>query len=267
MLSAQQLLRYSRQYIINGIGAEGQKKIMQGRVLVIGAGALGSPAMMYLAGAGVGTIGIADFDRVDLSNLQRQIIHTTDSVGEKKTVSAGAAINRLNPDVNVITHDFKIDGNNIVSVISDYDIVIDASDRLVTKMMINDACIMAGRPLVHAGAERFFGQITTILPDRGPCLRCLLEDNLEEEEEGACARYGILGPVTGILGSIQALEVIKYLTGTGRLLAGRILCFDGLTMDFDIAEFSQNPNCSACGQNVNGDLMEVYRQMGDNRCG
>ena len=267
MLSGQQLLRYSRQYIINGIGAEGQKKIMNGRVLVIGAGALGSPAMMYLAGAGIGTIGIADFDRVDLSNLQRQIIHDTDSVGEKKTVSARATINRLNPDVNVITHDFKIDGNNIVSVISDYDIVIDASDRLVTKMMINDACIMAGRPLVHAGAERFFGQITTILPDRGPCLRCLLEDNLEEEEEGACARYGILGPVTGILGSIQALEVIKYLTGTGELLTGRILYLDGLAMEFDTVEFSRNENCPACGKFRKEDLMEVYRQMGDNRCG
>lgn len=267
MFSAEQLQRYSRQYIINDIGAEGQKKIMKGRVLVIGAGALGSPAIMYLAAAGIGTIGIADFDKVDLSNLQRQIIHTTDSVGTMKTLSAKETVSRLNPDVQVVTYDEKINPDNIVSIISDYDIVIDASDRLFTKMMINDACQMASKPLVHAGAERFYGQIMTIIPGKGPCLRCLLEDGSDEEEEGACARYGIMGPVTGIIGSMQALEAIKYITGAGDLLVGRIICFDGLSMEFETAEFPRNINCTACGSGAAKDLMQAYRQTGDNRCG
>lgn len=267
MFSGEQLLRYSRQYIIGGIGAEGQKKLLKGRVLVIGAGALGSPALMYLAAAGVGTIGIADFDTVDLSNLQRQIIHTTDSVGKKKTVSAKESINRLNPDVNVVIHDEKIDPDNIVSTISDYDIIIDASDSLFTKMMINDACHMAGKPFVHAGAERYFGQITTVVPGRGPCLRCLIGDDISDVEEGACARYGILGPVTGIIGSMQALEAIKYLTGAGELLVGRVICFDGFTMDFDAAEYDRIEDCRSCGEDAETDLMDQYRNSSESCCG
>lgn len=260
MLSADQLLRYSRQYIISEIGARGQKELLQGSVLVIGAGALGSPALMYLASAGVGTIAIADFDTVDLSNLQRQIIHDTESVGKKKTTSAKESINRLNPDVNVVLYEEKVTADNIIEIISGYDIIIDASDRLVTKMMINDACHMAGKPFVHAGAERFYGQVTTIIPGESPCLRCLFGDETDDVEEGACARYGILGPVTGVLGSLQAIEAIKYITGIGELLTGRVLYFDGLSMEMDVMDYEHNHACLCCSDNAPEDRLAEYRE-------
>lgn len=230
--SEDQLERYSRQYILKGFGVAGQKKLLAGRVLVIGAGGLGSPVLMYLAGAGVGTIGICDFDEVELSNLPRQIIHSMKSVGGLKLSSAADRIHGMNTDVNVILHDTKADENNIIDIIRDYDFIVDATDKFGIKFMINDACVVAGKPYVHAGIVGFGGQIMTYVPGQGPCLRCILGEVPQTAECATCATSGVMGAAIGVIGSMEALEAIKFLSGTGELLTGKIISFDGLTMSF-----------------------------------
>lgn len=247
--SEEQLERYSRHFVLREIGVSGQKRLLESRVLVIGAGGLGSPALLYLAAAGVGTIGVADFDRVDRSNLQRQILHREDSVGMDKVLSAKRAVEQLNPDVNVQVYQERMTVDNIRDVIAPYDFVIDATDRFESKFLVNDACVLSEKPYSHAGVVRFEGQTMTYLPQRGPCLRCLMEHVPVEAANLTCAQIGVLGAVVGILGSIQATEAIKYLLGVGEPLTGRILHLDALTMEISFTDVpGGNPRCGVCGK-------------------
>lgn len=242
--------RYSRHFVLKEVGVSGQKKLLQAKVLVIGAGGLGSAALMYLASAGVGTIGISDFDKVSLTNLQRQVIHGTDNVGQNKTDSAKKFISQLNPDVNVILHNEKMTVDNIQSVISQYDFILDCTDRFESKFLINDACVLLQKPYSHAGIVRFEGQIMTYVPEQGPCLRCLLGGVPSEKDTAYCSSVGVLGAAVGVMGSLQAIEAVKYILGIGDLLVGRILQFDGLKMKFTAFEFPKHdPNCGVCGDN------------------
>ena len=246
-LSNEELERYSRQIILKQIGYRGQKKLAEGKVLVIGAGALGAPAAMYLAAAGVGTIGIADADIVSLSNLHRQIIHMTSDIGRPKTVSAKETIRAINPHVNVNLYDEFLTKDNIARVVSDYDFVIDATDNFPAKYLINDACVMIGKPYCFAGVIQFYGQIMTILPKSSPCYRCVFGDAPRHARSQSCQDVGVAGPVAGMAGSIQALEAIKYLSGAGRLLDGRLMMIDLLNMDIQIMDLAgKDENCPVC---------------------
>lgn len=248
ILTEAQAERYSRHFVLREIGVSGQKRLLQSKVLVIGAGALGSSALMYLAAAGVGTLGIADYDRVDLSNLQRQIIHSVKTVGMEKTRSAELAIRERNPDISLQLHHEKMTPDNIQGVIEQYDFVLDCTDRFESKFLINDACVLSGKPYSHAGAVRFEGQIMTYVPGQGPCLRCLLGSVPPWEDTVTCSQAGVLGAVTGVIGSLQALEAVKYLLGIGEMLVGKVLTFDGLTMRFHLAEIAHSdPDCAVCG--------------------
>ncbi len=247
--SEAQLERYSRHFVLREIGVSGQKKLLKSKVLVIGAGALGSSALLYLAAAGVGTIGIADYDRVDLSNLQRQIIHRTGRVGVEKTVSARQTLNELNPDVSCELYTERLTVDNIQEIIERYDFIIDATDRFEPKFLINDACVLSRKPYSHAGAVRFGGQVITYVPKQGPCLRCLLGKVPPSDEAMTCSQAGVLGAVTGVIGSIQATEAIKYLLGIGELLVGKILLYDAFYMQFNTFEFSRSAaHCGVCGE-------------------
>ena len=247
-LSEEQAQRYSRHFVLKEVGVSGQKKLLSSKVLVIGAGALGSSAIMYLAAAGVGTIGICDYDVVDLSNLQRQIIHKTDSVGKEKVVSAEQAVKALNPDVQAVLHRQRLTVDNIQSVIEPYDFILDCTDRFETKFLINDGCVLSKKPYCHAGVVSFGGQVMTYVPGLGPCLRCLLGG--VPEDSVTCAEAGVLGAVTGVIGSIQATETIKYLLGIGQLLVGKVLRFDGLNAHMGVTNFAHSdPDCAVCGTN------------------
>ena len=243
--------RYARHFILREIGVSGQKKLCEGRVLVIGAGGLGSAALAYLASAGVGTIGIADFDSVSLSNLQRQIIHGTKTLGEDKLDSAQKFIKNLNPDVKVNLHRGAVSIDNITGLIANYDFILDCTDRFESKFLINDACVLAKKPYSHAGVVRFEGQAMTYVPGKGPCLRCLLGGVPPTADCITCSQVGVLGAVVGVIGSIQALEAIKFLIGKGELLTGRVLRFDGLNMKTNIINFPHaDPGCAVCGGNA-----------------
>ena len=242
--------RYARHFILREIGVSGQQKLLESKVLVIGAGGLGSAALAYLASAGVGTIGIADFDEVSLSNLQRQIIHGTATLGEDKLISAEKYINNLNPDVKVLRHSGRVTVDNIAELIQNYDFILDCTDRFETKFLINDACVLLKKPYSHAGVVRFGGQAMTYIPEKGPCLRCLLGGVPPRAECATCSQVGVLGAAVGVMGSIQALEAIKYLSGKGQLLTGRVLSFDGLNMRTGVTDFpNSDPDCAVCGKN------------------
>ncbi|MBR6259529.1 MAG: HesA/MoeB/ThiF family protein [Oscillospiraceae bacterium] len=245
----EQLERYSRHIILKEIGLKGQKKLANGSVLIIGAGGLGSPAAMYLAAAGVGKIGIADDDTVELSNLQRQIIHTTDDLGRQRAESAAETIRAINPDVEATTYTKRVTSRNILDIIKDYDFVIDGTDNFPAKFLINDACVMADKAFSHAGILRFCGQLMTVIPHESPCYRCLDEEP-PEKAVPTCREAGVVGAVAGVIGTLQALEAIKYITGTGELLTDKMLVFDGLTMSFRKAEFSKRrSDCGICSEN------------------
>lgn len=247
-LSERRSERYLRQIALKEVGVDGQKRLQQAKVLVIGAGGLGSAALPYLAAAGVGTLGVADHDRVDASNLARQVIHKTASVGEPKLVSAERALKELNPEITIVRHGERMTAENIMSAISPYDIVLDCTDRFETKFLINDACVLAGKPYVHAGVVRFGGQVMTYIPGRGPCLRCLLGGVPSVQDAPTCAQVGVMGAAVGVIGSLQALEAIKYLLGVGRPLAGKILQFDGLEMRVRVTDAPHaDPGCRVCG--------------------
>ncbi len=247
-LSDSQLERYSRNIILQDVGMAGQQRLLNAKVLVIGAGGLGSPALLYLAAAGVGTIGIADGDTVDLSNLQRQVLHSTETVGVAKTQSAADTIHKLNPDVHLITYDWRITADTITDIISDYDFIIDGVDNFATKFLINDACVLAKKPFSHAGVRGFYGQAMTYVPGQGPCYRCIFEEEPAGDEVALCSEEGVLGTLPGILGSIQALEAEKYILGMGDLLTGRILTFDGLTMQIRTIDIKEpRESCPVCG--------------------
>ena len=215
MLREDQIERYSRQIILPNIGGKGQEKLLNAKVLVIGAGGLGSPASLYLAAAGIGTLGIMDSDAVELNNLQRQILHSTKTVGARKADSAKERIVELNPDVNVININKRLTSENILGIIKDYDIIIDGSDNFPTRFLINDACVLAKKPLSHGGIFRFDGQAMTIIPGKGPCYRCLFPEPPPPGAMPSCQEAGILGAVAGVIGVIQANEALKFVLGIG----------------------------------------------------
>ena len=243
----EQLERYSRHIILKEIGVKGQKKLMNGSVLIIGAGGLGAPAAMYLAAAGVGKIGIADADVVDLSNLQRQIIHTTADVGRPKVESAAETMRAINPDVEVVTYHEFISSANIMDIIKDYDFVLDGTDNFPAKFLINDACVMADKPFSHAGILRFKGQLMTVIPQQSPCYRCVFKTMPPKDAIPTCKQAGVIGAMAGVIGSLQALEAVKFLTGAGELLTGKLLTFDALTMKFHTVKLPpRGDGCAVC---------------------
>ena len=246
-LNDEQRRRYARHIVLHEVGEEEQRKLLVSSVLCIGAGGLGSPVIQYLAAAGVGTLGIADDDVVDLSNLQRQVIHAG-NVDVLKAKSAAEFVKKLNPDVTVKTYDGRIKPDNIMGIIKDYDMVVDASDNFATRYLVNDACVLAGKPLAHGSIFQFEGQAMTILPHEGPCYRCLFKKAPPPEMTKTCQDAGVIGVLPGVIGVIQATEVIKYLVGIGKLLIGRMIYYDALKMTFDEIKIKKNPNCPVCGE-------------------
>jgi molybdopterin/thiamine biosynthesis adenylyltransferase len=246
-LNEEQLERYSRHIVLNDIGTEGQQKITEGKVLIIGAGGLGSSATLHLAAAGVGTIGLVDDDVVDLSNLQRQIIHFTTDIGKPKILSAKEKIMHINPDVNVITYQEKVSSRNIIDVIKgrDYDFIIDATDNFPSKFLINDASVLAQKPFSHGGVLRFDGQTMTYVPGES-CYRCVFEGAPAADVTPNPAEAGVFGAVPGILGTIQAAEALKYLVGDCELLVNRLLIFNALNMEFRNVKVKKDLQCPAC---------------------
>ena len=244
-----QLERYSRHLILKEIGVRGQKKLLAARVLVIGAGGLGSPAAMYLAAAGVGTIGIVDDDVVDLSNLQRQIIHGTGNVGMPKVESAAETVTSINPDVTVKPYHIRVSAGNIAELIAGYDVIVDAADNFSTKFLVNDACVLAGKPYIYGGALRFEGQLMTYVPGRGPCYRCIFRDMPAAGEVPSCKEAGVLGAVVGVIGSMQAVEAVKLILGVGKPLTARLMTFDALAMTCRAVPLPERePDCPVCGE-------------------
>lgn len=263
----EQLERYSRHIILKNVGAAGQKKLLEAKVLVIGAGGLGSPVLMYLAASGVGTIGIADDDAVDLSNLQRQIIHSTEAVGEPKAESAARRMHEINPDVKTIVYKERVTAENIADMIRDYDFIIDGVDNFAAKFLINDACVLAGKPFCHGGIREFTGQVMTYVPGQGPCYRCIFEEIPPAGATATCKDAGVLGTLPGIIGSIQAFEAQKYILGVGELLTGSMLVFDGLTMKFRTVEFDgASPHCRVCGEHADIHALDPDNYREQNVC-
>ena len=246
VLTAEQKQRYSRHLLIPEVGIQGQTRLLESKVLFIGAGGLGSPAMLYLAAAGVGTIGIVDFDVVDLSNLQRQIVHTNARIGEKKVESARITIQGLNPDVKVVAHEEMLVADNVDRLIAGYDVIVDGTDTFETRYLLNDAAVAAGIPVVHASVFRFEGQLTVFKPFDGPCYRCLYPTPPPPELAPGCSVAGVLGVVPGIMGLLQANEAIKLLLGIGDTLAGRLLLFDALDASFNELKLRRDPACPTC---------------------
>ncbi len=246
VLTEDQVNRYSRHIIMPQVGPVGQRKLMAAKVLIIGAGGLGSPSALYLALAGVGAIGIADFDVVDLSNLQRQVLHHNDDVGRPKTQSAKDTLLSYNPDVNVVIHDGPITSENAMEIIPQYDIVINGADNFTTRYLVNDACYFAGKPLVDGSILLFDGQATVFLPGQG-CYRCLFPAPPPPGLVPNCADAGVLGALTGVIGSIQAIEALKLILETGESLASRLLLFDALSMEFRVVKLRRDPKCPLCG--------------------
>lgn len=245
----EQILRYSRHILLPEVGGKGQRKLQEARVFVVGAGGLGSPVALYLAAAGVGTIGLIDHDVVDLSNLQRQIIHHTPDVGHPKVESARVKIQSLNPDVEVRVYREWLHGGNVLKILQDYDIVVDGTDNFPAKFLINDAVYFARKPLVHGGILRFVGQVYTILPGETACYRCVFHSPPPPGLVPSCQEAGVLGVLAGLIGTIQATEVIKWILGIGRLLTNRLLIYDATQMEFREVQLRRNPRCPLCGEN------------------
>jgi adenylyltransferase/sulfurtransferase len=238
--------RYARHLALTEIGAAGQERLARAAVLVVGAGGLGSPAALYLAAAGVGTIGLVDHDRIEVSNLQRQVLFTTGEIGQGKAATARTRLTALNPALEVIAHEEKLVAGNIERIFAPYDVVIDGTDRLATRYLVNDACVIFGKPLVSAAIHRFEGQAMTYLPGRSPCYRCLYPESPEDLVPN-CATAGVLGVLPGVMGSLQATEAIKLLLGIGEPLAGRLLVYDALSLSFDEFHFKRRHDCAVCG--------------------
>lgn len=246
-LSNGQLERYSRNILLKDVGIKGQEKLLSSKVLVIGAGGLGSVSIMYLATAGVGTIGIADKDTVELSNLNRQIIHNTNKIGEPKTESAKETLTKLNPDIKINLYN-EISSQNINKIISQYDFIIDATDNFETKFLINDACVKGEKTFSHAGIVGFEGQLMTYVPNKGCCYRCVFKESPKKECVSSCSTDGVLGAAVGIIGSLQATEAIKYILGIGELLTGHLLTYNALTSEFRKIKLPPiNKECPVCG--------------------
>ena len=249
----EQLERYSRHIILKEVGVKGQKKLLNAKVLIIGAGGLGAPVALYLAAAGVGTIGIVDADEVDLSNLQRQVIHTTKDLGKAKVKSAAETMQDINPDVKVNTYRTFVDSSNIMELIQDYDFIIDGTDNFPAKFLINDACVMAKKPFSHAGIIRFQGQLMTYVPGEGPCYRCVFKNPPPKDAVPTCKQAGVIG-------SLQAMEAIKYIIGQGDLLTGRLLTYDALKMNFRTVKLPKDCNCAVCSDHPTITKLIDYEQ-------
>jgi molybdopterin/thiamine biosynthesis adenylyltransferase len=245
--TSEQIERYSRHILLQDVGVEGQEKISKGNVLVVGAGGLGAPALLYLAAAGVGTIGIIDGDEVDLSNLQRQIIHFTPDVGKTKVQSAKEKIRQINPDVNVVTYHEFFTAGNAFEIIRYYDFIVDGTDNFHAKFLINDACVLAGKPFSHGSILRFDGLTVTSQPGTA-CYRCIFHAAPPPDAVPTCSQAGVLGAIPGMLGAIQAAEALKFLTGTGNLLTDRLLIFDAKEMVFKTIDVEKNRQCPVCGE-------------------
>jgi sulfur-carrier protein adenylyltransferase/sulfurtransferase len=247
MLTNEDLARYSRHLALREIGAAGQERLKAARVLVIGAGGLGSPSSLYLAASGIGTLGIVDFDRVDISNLQRQVLFGTGEVGSSKTNAARERLRNLNPQIEIVAHEVELRAANVRDILAGYDVVLDGTDRFATRYLCNDACVLLRKPLVSAAIHRFEGQAMTYVPDRGPCYRCLFPEPPADGLVPNCAEAGVLGVLPGVMGTIQATEAIKLIVGTGEPLIGRLLTYDALAMRFGEFRFERRRDCAVCG--------------------
>ena len=260
-MSEAQSKRYSRHLLIPEVGEQGQFKLLDSRVLLIGAGGLGSPAAYYLAAAGVGTLGIIDADVVEESNLQRQILHTTTRVGQYKAESARETLEALNPDVHVITYLERLDETNVARIIADYDVILDGTDNFPTRYLLNDAALIAHKPVVHGSVFRFEGQLTIFKPNEGPCYRCLFPEPPPPELAPSCAEAGVLGVLPGSIGLLQATETIKLLLGIGDPFIGRLLTYDGLSGEFNELRLFRDPECPACGENAHPENLPTYAEF------
>ncbi|MEE9383990.1 MAG: molybdopterin-synthase adenylyltransferase MoeB [Nannocystaceae bacterium] len=248
LLTSEQLKRYARNIMLPEVGEVGQCRLLDAKVLCLGAGGLGSPSALYLAAAGVGTLGIVDDDVVDESNLQRQVLHTQDRVGMPKVESARIALQSLNPDVQVVPHQTRLDADNILSIISRYDVIVDGADNFPTRYLLNDAALKLGKPVVHASIFRFEGQVTTFLPRQGPCYRCLYPRPPPPDTAPSCQESGVLGVLPGMMGTLQTNEVFKILLGVGQTLSGRLLVLDALSTEIRTLKFSREPGCCVCSK-------------------
>jgi sulfur-carrier protein adenylyltransferase/sulfurtransferase len=261
LMTDAQARRYSRHMLIPEVGEAGQFKLLDSKVLLIGAGGLGSPAAYYLAAAGVGTIGIIDADVVDDSNLQRQILHNTSRIGEYKAESARETIEALNPDVKVVTYIERLDETNVARIIADYDLIIDGTDNFPTRYLLNDAAIIANKPVIHGSVFRFEGQLTVFKPHEGPCYRCLYPEPPPAALAPSCAEAGVLGVLPGIIGILQATEAIKLLLNLGEPLVGRMMTYDALAGEFSELRLYKDPNCPACGENAHPEDLPTYADV------
>lgn len=245
----EQIKRYSRHIILKEVGGKGQKKLLESKVLVVGAGGLGSPASLYLAAAGVGKLGIVDSDVVDLSNLQRQVLHSTQDVGRPKTESALETLKALNPDVEVTTYNLRLNKENVMNIIKDYHVVVDCVDNFPARYLVNDACVFLRKPLVEAGILRWDGMIMTVVPGKGPCYRCIFPDPPPPGAVPSCQEAGVMGAIAGVIGVLEATEAIKLLLGIGNTLTGRMLLFDAMETSFRQVEVKKHEMCPVCGEN------------------
>jgi molybdopterin/thiamine biosynthesis adenylyltransferase/rhodanese-related sulfurtransferase len=260
-LSPEQRNRYHRHLLLPEVGEHGQQKLLDSRALLLGAGGLGSPAALYLAAAGVGTIGIIDMDVVDDSNLQRQILHNVDRVGDRKVDSAKKTLTALNPDVDVVTYDVRLGADNILDVIDGFDVIVDGTDNFPTRYLVNDASLLKKIPVVHGSIFRFEGQATVFAPYVGPCYRCMIPEPPPAELAPSCAEAGVLGVLPGIVGSIQAMEAIKLMLDLGDPLIGRLLAYDALEESFRTFKVNRDPECPACGENAGEIVIAEYDDL------
>jgi sulfur-carrier protein adenylyltransferase/sulfurtransferase len=261
VLTPEQRNRYQRHLLLPEVSESGQQKLLDSKVLLLGAGGLGSPAALYLAAAGVGTLGIIDMDVVDASNLQRQILHNMDRLGDRKVDSAKKTLTLLNPDVNVVTYDVRLGADNILDIIDGYDVIVDGTDNFPTRYLVNDASLLKKIPVVYGAIFRFEGQASVFHPYEGPCYRCLLPEPPPAELAPSCAEAGVLGVLPGIIGSIQAMEAIKILLGLGETLAGRLLAYDALEESFRTFKVPRDPDCPACGPNAGEIVIAEYDDL------
>ena len=245
----EQIKRYSRHIVLPEVGGKGQKKIAESKVFLVGAGGLGSPSGYYLTAAGVGKIGIADSDTVELSNLQRQILHQTGSIGKSKVESARETLQALNPEVEIATYNERLTSENILGIIEDYDVVMDGSDNFPTRYLMNDACVLSNKPLSYGAIFRFEGQVMTIIPGQGPCYRCLFPEPPPPGLVPSCQEAGVLGVLPGVIGLLQATEVLKYILGKEVSLKGHLLTYDAMDMHFHKVKVPRDKNCPICGEN------------------
>lgn len=257
IMTQEQSLRYARHTMLPEVGEAGQVKLLKSKILCLGAGGLGSPSGLYLAAAGVGTLGFVDDDVVDASNLQRQILHSTDRIGMPKVESAKEAIAKLNPDVKVRMHQTRLSSENVMEIIGDYDIIVDGADNFPTRYLLNDAALKLGKPVVHASIYRFEGQVTSFIPGVGPCYRCLYPSPPPPDMAPSCQEAGVLGVLCGVIGPLQATEAVKIVLGIGKTLAGRLLMYDALNLKFRELKLRKDPACPTCGEGIKPENIEL----------